>query len=299
MTREEELDRRTGLWRKLEAQHNGALVPAVLRELGVYGGAQGIWVDKARTGPLAPDRNGVTVSVLHTGRHYPDDLSAEGLVYHYPQTGRAGRRDATEIAATKAAKDLKLPVFVVLRGDNLATTRRVRLGWVADWDDTSRQFLILFGITEPPYSPAPDESDPFALTDITERRLGRMKVRAGQQQFRFNVLKRYGCKCAVCPITHPQLIVAAHIRGKSHSGSDDWRNGLPLCHTHHAAFDAGLFDVQPETHQIILAPGITVQCIGLTSDNLTTLRNVPHMDALRWRWNSSGRAANTEDAHRN
>src|SRR4051794_28905391 len=49
MTREEELDRRTELWRKLEAQHNGALVPSVLRELGVYGGAQGIWVDKART----------------------------------------------------------------------------------------------------------------------------------------------------------------------------------------------------------------------------------------------------------
>ena len=38
----------------------------------------------------------MTVSVLHTGRHYPDELSDEGLIYHYPQTDRSGGRDVGE-----------------------------------------------------------------------------------------------------------------------------------------------------------------------------------------------------------
>ena len=42
----------------------------MLREMGVYGGAQGIWVDKRRTGALTADGNGVTVGVRHTGQHY-------------------------------------------------------------------------------------------------------------------------------------------------------------------------------------------------------------------------------------
>jgi putative restriction endonuclease len=244
MTRQDELEHRNRLWGQLKRQDLGALDPSVLRKLGIYRGAQGIWVDRRRTGPLTSDGNGVTVSVLHTGRHYPDDLSDEGLIYHYPKTGRPARRDLAEVAATKAAKELALPIFVILRGDKSANKRRVSLGWVEDWDDASNQFLILFGETEPPYS-ASDDDSPFVLVDNAERRFGRTKLRAGQQQFRFNVLKRYGCKCAVCPITHPQLMVAAHIRGKSSAGSDEWRNGLPLCHTHHAAFDAGLFSIEP------------------------------------------------------
>jgi len=43
------------------------------------------------------------------------------------------------------------------------------------------------------------------------------------------MLANYGCKCAVCVITHPSLMKAAHICGKADKGSDDWRNGLPFC----------------------------------------------------------------------
>ena len=287
MTRDDELEHRRGLWQRLQQEDIGGLDPAMLREMGVYGGAQGIWVDKRRTGALTPDGNGVTVAILHTGQHYPDDLSDEGLIYHYPQTGRPARRDLAEISATKTANELTLPIFIIVRGDRSASKRRVRLGWVEDWDDSSSQFLILFGETEPPYSPASNEDSPFVLTEQAERRVGRVNLRGGQQQFRFNVIKQYGCKCAVCSITHPQLIVAAHIRGKASAGSDDWRNGLPLCHTHHAGFDAGLFDIEPETLRIVPAPGITPSSIGLTAEKLGTVRKAPHIDALRWRWNSS------------
>ncbi len=59
----------------------------------MYGGAQGIWVDKARTGKLAENGNGVTVSLTHSGKSYPDDWSEDGVIYHYPDTHRPPGRD--------------------------------------------------------------------------------------------------------------------------------------------------------------------------------------------------------------
>ena len=92
---DEERERRLGLWDTVKGL--GLDISArSLRDLGVYGGAQGIWVDKTRTGNLAPD--GVTVGLLHTGRHYPDD--------HYPSTSRPASRDAAEVEATKNAARL-------------------------------------------------------------------------------------------------------------------------------------------------------------------------------------------------
>jgi hypothetical protein len=79
--------------------------------LGAYGGAQGVWVDAKRTKEIDPD--GVAVGVLHTGLHYADDLSDVGVLYHYPRTSRAGRRDDSEISAMKRAAELRVPVFVV------------------------------------------------------------------------------------------------------------------------------------------------------------------------------------------
>ena len=92
MTQEEELTRRREMWKRLHEAGGPTHVRAqLLRELGIYGGAQGCWVDKERTKAVAPE--GVTVGLLHTGATYPDDLSDDGVLYHYPVTGRhAGRR---------------------------------------------------------------------------------------------------------------------------------------------------------------------------------------------------------------
>jgi putative restriction endonuclease len=286
MTVAEEHRHRRELWHGIQNLDLGALDPLALRDLGIYGGAQGIWVDKRRTSALTPEGAGVTVGILHTGRHYPDELSDEGLIYHYPETGRPAARDLAEVNATKAAKRLGLPIFVILRGERSASKRRVRLGWVEDWDDSSKQFLIIFGETEPPYVAAPAPNAPFVLTEDRERRLGQIKLRAGQQQFRFQVLQNYGCRCAVCSITHPRLIVAAHIRGKAFKGSDDWRNGLPLCQTHHAAFDAGLFDIEPQTLRVLIKAGLSASALGISAEGLGAMQNAPHEEALSWRWQS-------------
>src|SRR5262249_45370380 len=133
---------------------------------------------------------------------------------------------------------LKLPVFVILPGGQSQARRTLKLGWVTDYDDHAHQFLILFGPDIPPtYSAAPEPDSPFILEDRQTRKASSVLARPGQQRFRFQVIEKYGSKCAVCDMSHPALVQAAHLRGKSERGSDDWRNGIPLCPTHHQAFD--------------------------------------------------------------
>ena len=70
MTVADELSRRVELWEQISAGDAANAEPTALRSMRVYGGAQGIWVDKMTTAPLSRDGQGVTVSILHTGRHY-------------------------------------------------------------------------------------------------------------------------------------------------------------------------------------------------------------------------------------
>lgn len=101
----EEHERRQGLWADLEARDLVARARAEdLRQRRIYGGAQGIWVDKERTGQIAGVDGGITVGILHTGRHYPDDLSEDGVIYHYPRTNRPEGRDSSEIEAPRRAR---------------------------------------------------------------------------------------------------------------------------------------------------------------------------------------------------
>ena len=145
-----EKERRLSLWNDVrDLGATRGVQPTVLRNLGIYGGAQGIWVDAARTSSVGGDGKGVTVSLLHTGSSYADDLSEDGLIYHYPSTNRPPRRDLSEIGATKAAGLLGLPIFTISYPSPNSILRQVRLGWVEDWDDQSRMFLVTFG-NDPP-----------------------------------------------------------------------------------------------------------------------------------------------------
>jgi putative restriction endonuclease len=179
----------------------------------------------------------------------------------------------------------RLPIFGVLPGKNSQSRRSLKLGWVCDFDDDGHQFLILFGDENPPnYSKAESTDDPFRLTEEPRRKGSTVMVRMGQQQFRFHVISRYGSKCIVCDIRHPQLLKAAHICAKAHKGTDDWRNGIPLCATHHDAFDCYLFGIEPDTASVRCKPGVSEKEIGLREVTIKPLKNTPHIDALRWRW---------------
>jgi putative restriction endonuclease len=267
-------------------EQSESVPPVVLRELGIYGGAQGIWIDKKRTELLTDDGYGVTVSVLHTGSSYADDLSSDGVLYHYPSTGRPAGRDRSEIAATKAAGLLGLPIFVITYPSPSSNHRHVDLGWVESWDDNSRIFLITFGETTPALLPRrSEEQQPFQLVVEDNRRRRATLVRPGQQRFKFRVLQRYGASCMVCGISVLDLLEAAHIRPKSAHGTDDPRNGIVLCATHHHAYDAGFFAFEPDSlHVKFRASGPTAEEMRITVGSLQALECKPHEEAIAWRW---------------
>jgi putative restriction endonuclease len=292
---DEERSYRLRLWEMLrEAGGPSGVAPGVLRQLGIYGGAQGIWVDKARTGTITKDGEGITMSVLHTGSSYADDLADDCVIYHYPQTRRPANRDLSEVNATKAAGRLRLPFFVITYPTPNSNVRDVKLGWVESWDDLSRTFLIAFG-NHPPTLQTVEVTDemPFVLAAPEQRTKREVKARIGQQRFKFQVFKRYGPKCAVCGLAVPELLDAAHIRPKLADGSDDPRNGLVLCANHHRAFDAGFFAVEPLTLRIhCLVNGPDREALGIIVESFSHFPRPPHTEALGWLWeewkNSSG-----------
>jgi len=283
----EEIARRLALWQFLRTEHPPEVTPGLLRDLRLYGGAQGIWVDKNRTASLTPDGRGVAVAILHNGITYADDLAADGVLYHYPSTDRPSSRDAGEVRAMKWAKDLQIPIFVIIKEGGL---RRVVLGWVDDFDDPAKVFAVSFGNL--PQGPVllEEENAPFELTAPRSQRRASTWVRTGQRDFAFNVMRRYGPSCAGCGIAVTQVLDAAHLRPKSRNGSDDSRNGLPLCALHHRALDSRLWVIDPDsTSFIALRRDVPLSALRLTYASLSHLPQLPHREALIDVWHHARR----------
>lgn len=286
---QQELDRRTSAWRSLvRAGGPKHVEPSLPRKLGIYGGAQGIWVDKARTAHLTDSGTGVTVGLLHTGRHYADDFDESGVLYHYPETGRPPGRDQAEVEATKTAANSKLPVFVITSPSH--QWRDVYLGWIQGWDDEARVFLVAFQVSPPAQliTETAEDETPFSLTQRKGTKKREVDARDNQQKFKFDVLKRYGPYCAVCGIGCKDVLDAVHLRPKSKNGSDDSRNGLVLCAIHHRALDAYLFAIHPKSLELhFRRKGPDAKSLRITYSDICHLRKKPHETALAWKWSRS------------
>ncbi|MEU9646911.1 HNH endonuclease signature motif containing protein [Streptomyces sp. NPDC048188] len=278
---------RLAVWSHLQLTEDSRQVPpGVLRAFGVYGGGQGIWMDKSRTEAIHED--GITMGVLHTGVHYPDEISDNDVIYHYPTTGRGPGRDESEVTATKAAAALELPIFVIAKPTPRSSVRIVRLAWVEGWEDRSKIFLISFGERRPEHLLTEDHSDaqPFTLTGNRSRNSQRnVRERPGQRRFKLRVFQRYGPRCPLSGIAVPEMIEAAHLRPDAEDGTDDPRNGLPLNAGLHRAYDAHLFAIDPETLNVATRPqGPTIDELGIVTPHLRELPRRPHVEALRWRY---------------
>src|SRR5262249_12962905 len=158
-------------------------------------------------------------------------------------------RDDSEIEATKAAGNLRLPVFVVSHPTPRSPVRDVALGWVEGWNDDAAIFLITFADHAPDLLLDRDRTneEPFELEGFGTRVRREAMVRTGQARFRFQVIQHYGAVCAVSGIEVLQMLEAVHLREIADGGSNDPRNGLVLSASHHRAFDAGLFIVNPDS----------------------------------------------------
>jgi putative restriction endonuclease len=114
------------------------------------------------------------------------------------------------------------------------------------------------------------EALPFQLFDpnagFVESRTLRI---ARSRAFKLRVSDVYARRCAFCGMAYTRRdgrneTEAAHIVPRSLKGSDDVRNGLLLCRSHHWAFDYGLVGVQPDNR-------ITVGAGALTNPHNSTL----------------------------
>jgi putative restriction endonuclease len=283
----DELERRLNLWRELKARGGpDGISPQVIRQLGIHRGQQGVFREPKVTSLVSGNRAGVTVGVLHTGQTYADDLSEYGVTYHYPKTKRKGR-DQPEIEGMKACAELGLPLFVVITPFENSPGRNVRLGWVQGHSDEIGQLYITFSDTEQPPLPliTGEDSTPFVLQAQRTFRQSKTKVRPNQGLFHLNALIRYGVGCAVCDIQQEALLDAAHICSVEHGGTDDPRNGLVFCLTHHRAFDKGFFGIDPETLRIEVRPPCQSPLeLAITRESIGHLRKHPHREALEWAW---------------
>ncbi|ERK70446.1 HNH endonuclease [Leifsonia aquatica] len=280
-----ESKRRELLWTSLLARGGPADVPAgLIRELGIFSGGRGVYANQELT-KSAWAISGAAVSFLHLGHAYADEISSTGIGYHYPTTAKPGR-DEAEIASMRSAFEAALPVFVIENGSKGAT-RTVHRGYIEQLNEVLKVALVTFANDgELPPVPALDHENPFVLVEAdAEWTLQRRRARPNQARFAFEVLARYGAKCAVCDVDSVEVMQAAHLRPKASNGSDDPRNGIALCANHHLLFDRLIWGIEPASHRIVLAPGSrSYESLGIAYSNLAHLSMPPHEDAVIDSW---------------
>jgi hypothetical protein len=96
----------------------------------------------------------------------------------------------------------------------------------------------------------------------------RVTIAKRDHSFRGRVLRHYGLRCAVCPVSVTSLIQAAHIQPVKDGGSDSVSNGLPLCANHHIAFDCHLWCIDPNTKKIVTNLGLDPQALGIDEERV-------------------------------
>ena len=103
--------------------------------------------------------------------------------------------------------------------------------------------------------------------------------------FKFLIFERYILRCAVCNISATQLLDSAHLMPKRERGSDEPRNGLVLCASHHRALDTRLFAIEPNPLRVrYAASGPDADSLRIDRSTLEHLSKKPHHEAIEWLW---------------
>ncbi len=279
---EDEMQRREALFEQIQSESSDGLVPSsVVSELGIFRGERGVYRNKELTDSVI--EGGLAVGLLHTGKSYADDLTENGVLYHFPSTKNLGT-DAADIRSLHNAFTNKTPVFVISTEDTL---KKVQRGWIEIFDADLKQCYVTFN--ESPPTSVIDTNDEINMP--WEARTKRsVKIKASTSvdrdpRFRMLVRRRYENKCAITGIAVPEMLDAAHIIEVNDNGSDHPENGILLEKGLHAAFDANLWAINPTTFEIIARDvGPSLLEMGIKIDKLAETVAKPNYEALNERW---------------
>ena len=97
------------------------------------------------------------------------------------------------------------------------------------------------------------EFDASNAADSRTQVIRGIAVRRGQPEFRRNLMRAYGRKCAVSGCSVPQVLEAAHIMPYMGSHTNHVQNGLLLRADLHTLFDLGLLHIAPETYTLVVS----------------------------------------------
>jgi putative restriction endonuclease len=138
-------------------------------------------------------------------------------------------------------------------------------------------------------------NEPFSMFEPDPLILDRRVISISRSRaFSTLVMRAYNNTCAVCghALTLPSgrsEVEAGHIVPRSRSGSDDVRNGLALCRSHHWAFDSGLFSVSPQREIHVPAASLRIRANAQLAQyqqkpiNLPKqIHTFPASEALEW-----------------
>jgi len=116
--------------------------------------------------------------------------------------------------------------------------------YIARWDRDSLKASVGFG------DPASFVEGRYIDNPAARRyALRTVQQRLHQASFRQAVISAYGERCALSGLPEPLLLDAAHIIADKHEvlGQPVVPNGIPLSKIHHAAFDAHLIGIDPDS----------------------------------------------------
>jgi putative restriction endonuclease len=227
---------------------------------------------------------------------------------------RSGGLNISDNRALVRCMDIKMPLAVFKQATDKSSSQGstylvLGLGLITNFDANSGVFIIESvdrQTLEKTTSVIPDEEARYEvqlyaqLTNefrpFVHEETVTYSVSAPKRDLAFRkvVLNEYEYHCSICGMKFHlgELIEAqaAHIVPKNKSGTDDPRNGLSLCRTHHWAFDNGLFSLS-ENYQVTISP--IVFKADATSFSLAEFSNTqislprnetiyPHPLALDW-----------------
>jgi predicted restriction endonuclease len=163
--------------------------------------------------------------------------------YRLSVSGRRARLNYTAFTAFNTKADMELGVLELQFDD----ARRTKLKTIL-WD---RRPLPQSEVA----ATIADVSDALVADVVTaqQRKLARVLLRKGQQDFRFQLDRVYGGQCCITGCRVPWAIDAAHITPFSDKPSNTISNGLLLRRDIHALFDVNHIGIEPRSHRVRLS----------------------------------------------